>query len=248
MVTGGSDSGLTISDAYEKNQLLEAALQRNEKLVLVGRVAASVMHEINNPAEAIANLTYLISNNASDPALVQSLAAQIEEQLIRIQYVTRQTLSFFREAPLKQKTDVVAVIETALRFHDRGLRNKRINLRMQIPDRLIALIYPGDILQLICNLLGNAIEAVDEAGALCIRLRSSHGFVRLTISDNGCGIPGNLRTRLFEPFQTTKAEQGNGLGLWICKSVAERHGGHISWRSSNTEMRHGTTFSVSLAS
>lgn len=231
----------------ERIRLLEAALRRNEKLALAGRIAASVMHEINNPAEAITNLVYLISTSADNPEMVRSLAGQIDEQLARIQYVARQTLSFFRENPRRQNADLVAIVETALRFHKTALADKGIEVRKRMPATLIASIYPGDFLQLISNLLGNAIDAIPNGGSLYIRLRASSRNVRLTIADNGRGIPPALQAHLFEPFQTGKAERGNGLGLWICKSVTERLGGHISWRTNTTREKHGTTFSVSLA-
>jgi signal transduction histidine kinase len=247
MVRARSHSKIRVSAKEERVRLLEAALQRNEKLALAGRITASVIHEINNPAEAIANLAYLISQNANNPEFVASLAGQIEQQLVRIQYASRQTLSFFREVPQRQYTDLVTLIETVIRFYEQSLADKQIEVRRRLPETLIASIYPGDFLQLVSNLLRNAIEAVSLKGILCIRLRISRHVIRLTISDNGCGIPSMLRSRLFEAFQTSKSEHGNGLGLWICKSVADRHGGHISWRSCTAEKKHGTTFSVLLA-
>lgn len=227
---------------------LETALRRSEKLVLAGRVTASVIHEINNPAEAITNLAYLIAKNADDPEFVRSLAGQLQEQLIRIQYVTRQTLSFFRDTSQRRMTDLVALVEFAIRSFEPSLLSRRVDVRRQMPAVLIAAIYPSDFLQLVSNLLGNAVDAVDAGGSLCIRLRASHGSIRLTIADNGCGIPKPIRARLFEPFESSKSVMGNGLGLWICKSVAEKHGGRISWRSSTATETHGTTFSVSIAS
>ncbi len=83
----------------ERTLRLEIALRRSEKLAMAGRVAASVMHEINNPSQAIADLVYLIAKEADRPELVRARAAQIEEQLGRIQYNARQTLSFFRDTP-----------------------------------------------------------------------------------------------------------------------------------------------------
>ena len=74
----------------------------------------------------------------------------------------------------------------------------------------------------------------------------SNGNARLTIADNGRGIPASLRARLFEAFQSDKAEAGNGLGLWICKTIVEKHGGKISWHSCTQGENRGTTFSVSL--
>jgi signal transduction histidine kinase len=241
---------LTVNRPLKEGQIqrLEDALRRNEKLALVGRITASVMHEINNPAEAITNLVYLLQQNATDPERVKSLSRQIEEQLMRIQYVARQTLSFFRETAQKQNTDLVPLIETAIRFHEPSLIHKKISVRRQMPETLMASVYPGDLLQLVSNLIGNAIDAIASEGTLCIRLRQSQNRIRLTIADSGCGIPQPQRLYIFEPFHTTKTDTGTGLGLWICKSVAEKHGGHLSWRSSTAQEKHGTTFSLSLAS
>lgn len=234
--------------AAEKTiQRLEAELRRAERLALIGRLTASVMHEINNPAEAIMNLVYLISRSSENSELVAALAHQAEEQARRIQYVARQTLSYFKEQPARQETDLVILIETALRFHGRSLLEKRIVVNRQLPDRLIVSIFPGEFLQLVSNLLQNAIRALPADGTLCLRLRSNANHIRLTIADNGSGIPEGLRKDLFQPFHTGDERTGHGLGLWICKSVVDRHCGRLAWKSS-TGKTHGTTFSISIAS
>lgn len=243
-----TETNLSASSAGDREiARLQKALRDSERLALIGRITASVMHEINNPAEAITNLVYLISENAGDPGAVAALAAQVEEQMVRIRYVARQTLSYFRERPQKQIIDIVPLVETAIRFHEPALQSKELRVRKQMPQTLPAPVYPGDYLQLISNLLTNAIDATPVGGSLHVRLRPFQGLVRLTVADNGCGIPSSLRPHLFEPFQTSKAEGGNGLGLWICKSVAEKHGGRVCCRSSTLEGKHGTTFAVSIA-
>jgi signal transduction histidine kinase len=228
----------------ERTFLLESALRRSEKLAMAGRFAASVMHEINNPSQAIADLVYLLAKEADQPSLVRARAAQIEEQLVRIQYIARQTLSFFRDTPQMQPRDLVPLVETALRYHSALLEEKRIQIRKELPDMLVGSIYPGEFLQLVSNLVRNSAEALPDGGMLCLRLRRSGTNGRLTIADNGRGIPQRLRPRLFEAFQSDKAEGGNGLGLWICKTIVERHRGQIHWRSSTEGGAHGTTFSV----
>ena len=169
---------------------------------------------------------------------------QIEEQLVRIQYIARQTLSFFRDTPQIQPKDLVPRVETALRYHSALLEEKRIQVRKELPDRLIGAIYPGDFLQLVSNLVRNSAEALPVGGTLCLRLRASGTNGRLTVADNGRGIPLRIRARLFEAFQSDKAEAGNGLGLWICKTIVEKHGGQIHWRSSTEGKARGTAFSV----
>jgi two-component system, NtrC family, sensor kinase len=223
---------------------LEGALRRSEKLAMAGRLAASVMHEINNPSQAIADLVYLIGKEADRPELVRARAVQIEEQLVRIQYITRQTLSFFRDTPHIQAKDLVPLVESALAYHSALLEEKRIQVRKELPDMLIGSIYPGDFLQLVSNLVRNSAEALPVGGQLCVRLRAVGSNGRLTVADNGIGIPQRIRARLFEAFQSDKAEAGNGLGLWICKTIVEKHGGQIQWRSSTEGKARGTAFSV----
>ena len=230
----------------ERTLRLETALRRSEKLAMAGRLAASVMHEINNPSQAIADLVYLIGKEAEHPELVRARAVQIEEQLVRIQYIARQTLSFFRDTPQIQAKDLVPLVETALRYHSALLDEKGIQVRKELPDMLIGCVYPGDFLQLVSNLVRNSVEALPVGGVLCLRLRASGPNSRLTVADNGRGIPQRIRARLFEAFHSDKAETGNGLGLWICKTIVEKHGGQIHWRSSVDRKGHGTTFSVSL--
>ena len=230
----------------ERTLRLETALRRSEKLAMAGRLAASVMHEINNPSQAIADLVYLIAKDAERPELVRAHAALVEEQLVRIQYIARQTLSFFRDTPRTQSKDLVPLVDAALRYHAGLLEEKQIRLRKEMPDMLLGSIYTGDFLQLVSNLVRNAVEALPPGGMLCVRLKASRENARLTVADNGRGIPTAIQSRLFEAFQSDKADAGNGLGLWICKTIVEKHGGRIHWRSSTKPATHGTTFSVLL--
>jgi signal transduction histidine kinase len=225
---------------------LETALRRSEKLAMAGRLAASVMHEINNPSQAIADLSYLIAKDADHPELIRAHAAELDRQLVRIQYIARQTLSFFRDTPRAQTKDLVPLVDTALRYHAGLLEEKQIRMRKEMPDMLLGTVYPGDFLQLVSNLLRNAAEALPPGGTLCLRLKASRKNARLTVADNGPGISPAIQARLFEAFQSDKADGGNGLGLWICKTIVEKHGGQIYWRSSSQSATHGTAFSISL--
>jgi signal transduction histidine kinase len=246
MTDPGPASPMDGQRAEDRTLRLEIALRRSEKLAMAGRLAASVMHEINNPSQAIADLVYLIGKDADYPERVRAHAVQIEEQLVRIQYIARQTLSFFRDAPRSQTKDLVPMVETALRYQSALLAEKHIQVRKELPDILVASVYPGDFLQLVSNLVRNAAEALPAGGTLSVRLRASGANARLSVADNGRGIPMSIQARLFEAFQSDKAEAGNGLGLWICRTIADKHGGSIRWRSSTEGKTRGTTFSVSL--
>jgi signal transduction histidine kinase len=230
----------------ERTLRLETALHRSERLAMAGRFAASVMHEINNPSQAIADLVYLIAKEADQPDRVRARAVQIEEQLVRIQYIARQTLSFFRDTPRSQTKDLVPLVETALRYHSALLGEKHIELRKDLPDILLGSVFPGEFLMLVSNLVRNAAEALPPGGTLSVRLRARGGNARLTVADNGRGIPRPIQARLFEAFQSDKADAGNGLGLWICKTIVEKHGAQIRWRSCTEGRAQGTTFSVLL--
>ena len=246
MTETGPVSPLDGQRPEDRTLRLETALRRSEKLAMAGRLAASVMHEINNPSQAIAELVYLIGKDADHPERVRAHAVQIEEQLVRIQYIARQTLSFFRDAPRSQTKDLVPLVEAALRYQNVLIEEKHIKVRKELPDILAASVYPGEFLQLVSNLVRNAAEALPAGGALCVRLRASGVHARLTVADNGRGIPPPIQARLFEAFQSDKAEAGNGLGLWICKNIVDKHGGSIRWRSSTEGKTRGTTFSVLL--
>jgi signal transduction histidine kinase len=223
---------------------LETALRRSEKLAMAGRLAASVMHEINNPSQAIADLAYLIGKEADHPELVRAHAAQIEEQLVGLQHIARQTLSFFRDTQRSQTKDLVPLVDTAIRYQAGVLDEKHVRLRKELPDMLLGSVFPGDFVQLVSNLVRNAAEALPAGGTLRVRLRSVGGMGRLTVADNGRGITPAMQARLFEAFQSDKAEAGNGLGLWICKSIVEKHGGQLRWRSSTKGKARGTSFTV----
>lgn len=121
-------------------------------------------------------------------------------------------------------------------------------MRKELPDMLIGSVYPGDFLQLVSNLVRNSAEALPRGGVLFVRLRGAKGTAigRLTIADNGLGIPPRIRARMFQAFETDKAEAGTGLGLWICKTIVDKHGGQILWRSTAEGRSRGTTFLVSI--
>ncbi len=134
-------------------------------------------------------------------------------------------------------------------------RNKAIELRPEIKQDPEIYAVPGEIRQLLANLLSNSIDAVDGHGIIRVRVSAANrgngeanAGVRLTVADSGSGIAASIRPKLFEPFFTTKKEVGTGLGLWVCKSIVEKHGGTIRVKSSVTPGRSWTVFSIFLPS
>lgn len=230
----------------------ERALRTTEKLASVGRLAATVAHEINNPLESVTNLVYLAREGAQDEKVRQFLTTA-EEELARVAVLTRQTLGFYRDTRSMTTVrlgDLVGPLVSA--FHPRA-RNKRVEIGIEAREHYLLRGFAGEMRQLIANLLTNSIDAAPAGGRIRIRISNAREWkgagragVRLTIADNGSGIPASVRDQLFEPFFTTKKDVGTGLGLWVCRSIVENHGGSIRLRSKTTPGRAGTTFSIFL--
>ncbi len=230
----------------------EEALRRSEKLAATGRLAATMAHEINNPLEAITNLVYL-AKIAEDRDHSLTYLATAEEELERVSHLTKQTLGFYRETKGADTIRLSSIVKALLSVFGSRIRNKKIVVETEVKSDPEISAVPGEIRQLIANLLSNSIDAVDKGGRIKVRISHAQAWdsertagVRLTIADNGPGIPPDIRPRLFEPFVTTKKDIGTGLGLWVCKSIVERHGGKIHLKSSTGNGRTWTAFSVFL--
>jgi PAS domain S-box-containing protein len=256
-VVGGANGrpaklmGVAIDVSRQK--LAEESLIKNEKLATVGRLAATIAHEINNPLAGVTNLLYLLRTNESLDATAREYLALAEQELGRVTHISNQALGFYRDtkAPVpidlgKALRDIVALYQGRL-----SAKNIKVDIRCELKVEVIALA--GEIRQVMSNLIVNAIDAMPPGGILGVRSRRSREWknggiagVRFTIADTGCGINSEQRKNLFEPFYTTKQDVGTGLGLWISKQLIEKHSGSIRFRSSVRSPKHGTAFSVFL--
>jgi PAS domain S-box-containing protein len=230
----------------------ERALRTTERLASVGRLAATVAHEINNPLEAVTNLIYLAKQSTGLPE-VQKYLTHAEEELDRVSQLTRQTLGFYRETKAASAMKVGSTIMPLISVFGSRMRRRGIEIHPEIKQDREIYAVPGEIRQLVANLVSNSVDAVADGGRIRIRVSGAtewngHGRqgVRLTIADSGPGIPVGLRSQLFEPFFTTKKEVGTGLGLWVCKGIVEKHHGSIRVKSSTIPGNSWTAFSVFL--
>lgn len=245
-VIGASKIVRDISD----RKATEAALIEKEKLAATGRLAASLAHEVNNPLEAITNLAFLIHNHPGldDEALGYAEALLRETQ--RAADIAHRTLSFYKEATQKSPTDVTDILRQVLKFKQKNLTEREIKVETVFSDVPTLDAYRGELRQVFENLVENAIDAVGQSGSIQVRIRTvgKGGTERLVvlISDSGSGITPELRTKIFEPFVTTKEFKGSGLGLWVSRSIVQKHRGTIRTRSSFNPRWKGTTFLVSL--
>ena len=238
-------------DIREKKKI-ERALRTTEKLAAAGRLAATVAHEINNPLEAVANLVYLANRDLPDPEKVASYLNSARLELNRVAHITRQTLGFYRDTSSPVQFNVTNALDDLLDLYERRFETRNIKVIKQYDDGAEILALGGEIRQAFSNLLTNAMDAMPSGGTLTLRARNAHEWsnahlsgVRITIADSGIGIAQEHQQNLFQPFFTTKADVGTGLGLWITKGIVEKHGGSIRFKS-RTETIHGTTFSIFL--
>jgi PAS domain S-box-containing protein len=231
----------------------EQTLRTTERLASVGRLAATVAHEINNPLEAVTNLVYLAKASAVQNDVRDYLEA-VDAELDRIFHITKQTLGFYRETKAPSAVRIGTMLNPLISVFATRARTKGIEIRPEIRRDPEIYAVPGEIRQLIANLLSNSIDAVGSGGLIRIRVdairldgQPSPG-ARITIADSGPGVPLSDRSKLFEPFFTTKKDVGTGLGLWVCKNIVKNHHGSIRVKSSTTPGRSWTVFSVFLPS
>jgi PAS domain S-box-containing protein len=231
---------------------MQAALLQTEKLAAVGRLAALIAHEINNPLESVTNLLYL-ARTSQDFAEVQDYLATAEEELQRVSLITNQTLRFHRQATKPTPALCPELMAGTLSvFHGR-LRNSQVVVEERYRPCKLVSCFDGEIRQVLNNLVGNGIDAMYAAGGrLLLRCREATHWrtgrrgIAMTVGDTGPGMSAEVKKRIFDPFFTTKGIGGTGLGLWVSHEIVERHQGSLCVRSSQRPERSGTVFRLFL--
>ncbi len=239
---------LVFRDATSERQSQEL-MRKTEKLAAAARLAATVAHEINNPLEAVCNLIYLAKNRTSVTPEVAHDLTLAEHELERVSHITRQTLGFYRESKSPDALDVPMLVDSVLKLFSSKFKSKNINVECVLEQCPPVQGWSGELKQLVSNLISNAADAVEMDGTLKIHVscvqRSEGGDIQIRIEDDGHGIASEDLQRIFEPFYTTKKDVGTGLGLWVSKKIAERHGGTIEVQS-RVGVSHGTVFTILL--
>ena len=240
----------------ETNRLrTETSMRQSEKLAVVGRLASSIAHEINNPLEAVTNLIYLARFDAESARTID-LLDQAERELRRISLITTETLRFHRQNTQPSLSDVAELLESVLLLHEGRIRqeNITINRRYRAHPKIVCL--PSEIRQVLANLVGNAIEAMQgntDLRLLSLRIqvatdiKTGRRGLRLVVADTGSGMSAAAAARVFEAFFTTKETTGTGLGLWVSAEIVKKHRGTLSFRSRQSQPHRGTLFSLFLA-
>ena len=244
----------TIARDITQAKAAENALRSAEKLAVAGRMAATVAHEINNPLEALTNILFLLEQNSSLNEEARSFVHAGQEELRRVMQITRLTLGFHRERAGTTSVKVTELIDNVLTLYARKITNLGLKVERRYETDAPIEGISGELRQVFSNLIVNAVDALGEAGdSLVIRVHEGVDWrdlstpgIRISIVDNGPGIPENIRRQLFHAFFTTKGEKGTGIGLWVSREIVRRHGGEIRLHSSDSGARQGTTFSIFL--
>lgn len=241
--------------AQTKVELEQVAdiLRENQKLITIGRLTGTIVHEINNPLESLSNLLYLMEMEHGDAQKCLEYLKMAQRELTRVMQISKQTLNFYRETSEPVRVQLSDLLKEVLGLYARRVADKNLRVQREFESSEFVSVFPGEVRQVLSNLIANAIEASGRNGRLVLRIRNARKWsdegvqgVRLSVADNGTGIALAVRERLGEPFFTTKGERGTGLGLWVTRRILSRYGGDLQLRSSTTAERHGTVFSMFL--
>jgi len=249
---GSSQFVRRIRAENERRAKLMHNVEYNNKLASIGRLAAGVAHEINNPLAVINEKTGLlqdlISMRGEEPARSKYLALtdSVLASVSRCKTITHRLLGFAKRMDIgHEELDISALLEEVVGFLHKEAEYRSITLSVSCQDVDATVVSDrGQLQQVFVNLINNAIGAVSDGGEVKISIKATEGGpVSVLIADNGIGIPKENLGRIFEPFFTTKEGSGTGLGLSITHGIVQRLGGTISVDS---QVSQGTCFTVTL--
>jgi len=243
-----------LKKADKARAAMDAAVMQSNKMASLGKLAAGVAHEINNPLSIIRESAGWIRDIINDgelgesPAVddLQEATGDIERHVERARTVTHRMLGFARRMePLQEDVDLNLLARQTVSFLENEIRHRNIEVECRFDQELPLITTDANqVQQVILNLLENAIDAIGNDGCIELESRSAGETVSLSISDSGEGIAAENLNRVFDPFFTTKPTgEGTGLGLSIVYSTLKKLGGGIDVRS---ERGVGTTFTLTL--
>jgi signal transduction histidine kinase len=217
---------------------------RKEKITLIGEMANSMVHDFRGPFSTIKLATELLAKRDRKPE-TQELCAMILRQVSRLGGMVEEVLDFARgETRLHLKPSRLADVLVQLQENN-VVPLGRAGVKLAVKPTMLELpLDPDRLLRVLQNLVTNACEAIGKRprGRITVSARRTNGHCEITVSDNGPGVPREIRSTLFEPFVSQGKVNGTGLGLAIAKAVVEAHHGAIDFTSS----RNGTTFTIQL--
>lgn len=231
---------------------LEEQLLTAQKLAAIGTMACLVAHEFNNILVPMINYAELALKHEDDAALMRKALEKTIKHGNRAALIIQSMLGMVRDQnQSRQQVKLVPIVNDCFTTLARDLKKDRINVEINIPADLTVYTVPGQLQQVLLNLIINARQSMlDSGGTLTIEAADTGaGAVQITVADSGCGIETALIDKIFEPFFSTKTDadkpdqKGTGLGLSVSKNIIEAQGGTIEVCSQPSE---GTTFIIKL--
>lgn len=255
---GEGDSHLFIRDLTDTQHAdhrlkdLQSELIHVSRLSAMGTMASTLAHELNQPLTAVANYLEAARDLADAPdaesmPLIREAVAEAAGEALRAGHIVRRLRDFVARGELEKRVvDFGRVVDEAVALAMVGAREKGVSATIEIDPTIDAVLVDAvQIQQVLVNLVRNAVEAlsgIDDAQIVVSGERVAKDMVRVTVADNGRGLPESVASQLFTAFVTTK-DSGMGLGLSICRTIVEAHGGRI-W--SDRLVRGGATFRFTL--
>lgn len=232
-------------------------LRHADRLRTVGQLASGVAHELGTPLNVVSGRATLISSGRLSPDAIAESAQIIKLQAERMATIIRQLLDFSRSGKSRQtQVDLQMILRETSQILTQLSHKHEVDLIVRpTSEPMMARVDPGQIQQVLTNLVMNAIQATEPGGKVVIGVSSEHrspptsdgmpaDYFCISVEDNGCGIPAEIRSRLFEPFVTTKEiGEGTGLGLSIAYGIVREHGG---WIDVHSDVGRGSQFRVYL--
>lgn len=234
-------------DVTERKRLREE-LVRSEKLALVGKMSATIAHELRNPLAPIGGFARLIHKKLENESPLKKYAELIIKEIDRLEELLHEYLGFAKEVkPVHQSVNMEQLIDELLVFYKDTLAANNIQVHTRFSSETVTVsIDPSLIKQALINIFNNAIQAMPDGGTLTIesntKEKSGKLYVSVSVGDTGAGIPDDIKKNIFDPFYTTKVH-GLGLGLPVARGIVESHGGEIEVKSAKGK---GTTFTINL--
>jgi PAS domain S-box-containing protein len=238
IIIGSSKIARDISGPKNMERLLIQA----EKIATMGRMAATIAHEINNPLAAVTNLIFLAKGSSADNQDTVRYLTTAEHELARVSHLTRQTLGYYRDTGAHSAVNCFELINEVVRVYESKIQNRGIVLE-RVYDPIPSLIASkGELTQVFSSIIANSVDAMPDGGRLRIGIKQLSAVeIEICFEDQGIGISAKNLVKVFEPFFTTKGNLGTGIGLWIAKQLVEKHGGQLKLSSSVTSGCSGTS-------
>ncbi len=234
-----------VEDNQQQVEVLKTQLNCLQGLANIGSATCMIAHEINNLLTPISSYAALALNNPEDKALAAKALSKAAKNCERASKVMESILALANgQKQEKQNCNIASMVEEVFNCLCRDFAKDGITVNIAIPKELTIYVVPVQMQQVFMNLILNARDAMlPGGGTLSIKAENNGDNILLELSDSGCGIKPENLSKIFEPFFSTKKNNGTGLGLTFCKRIVDEHGGTITVES---EIAKGSKFTITL--